>query len=43
MTASAARQETVLSVGRKRKIPKDAEDRRPVYLKWQRLIDRDRY
>jgi hypothetical protein len=36
--ASAARKERLLSVGRKRKAPTDAEDRRPMYLKWQRLI-----
>jgi hypothetical protein len=41
--ASAAREKRLLSVGRKRKVPKDAEDRRPTYLKWQRLIDPDGY
>jgi hypothetical protein len=38
---SAARQERLLSVGCKRKAPTDAEDRQPMYLKWQRLIDPD--
>ena len=38
---SAARQERLMSVGRKRKAPTDAEDCRPMYLKWQRLIDPD--
>ncbi len=43
LIASAARQERLLSVGRKRKVPKDAEDRLPMYLKWQLLIDPDEY
>jgi hypothetical protein len=39
--ASAARKERLLSVGRKRKAPIGAEDRRPMCLKWQGLIDPD--
>jgi hypothetical protein len=39
--AFAARKERLLSVGCKRKAPTDAEDRRPMYLEWQRLIDPD--
>jgi hypothetical protein len=37
--ATAAQNERLLSVGRKRRVPKDAEDLRPTYLKWQRLTD----
>ena len=35
----AANQEKLLSVGRKRKIPKDAEDLRAVQQKWKRIAD----
>ena len=37
--ATAAQNERLLSVGRKRRVPKDAEDLRPTYLKWQRLTN----
>lgn len=37
--ASAAQKERLLSVDRKSEAPQDADDRRPAYLKWQRLLD----
>jgi hypothetical protein len=38
LIATAAQNERLLSIGRKRRVPKDAEDLRPTYLKWQPVI-----